>query len=110
MKKQEIEEIFERGAKQPLNFQWLGEETRRGVRKKLKNYDLRFDGNDEFWIFKNNSPLWRSSDYFPKETVKVWNWLTTDTLTESKLEKLQKANIDISGIEKIIKAYKNNTC
>jgi hypothetical protein len=53
------------------------------------SYTLVFDNNDEFWILKNDNPIWRSSDFHVDETVKEWNTMLSgpDKINKKEIDK-----------------------
>lgn len=56
------------------------------------DFELVFDGNDEFWILNVGHPLWRSEDTLYEDTVNKWNEyaLPEDRLTVEMLKELDQ--------------------
>lgn len=59
---------------------------KKNVLKKKDDWELVFDGNDEYWVFYKGEPKWRSSDTHKAEAAAVWNHYTGDTLKPDDIE------------------------
>ena len=88
--------------------------------KSSGSFDLIYDGNDEFWILKDDVPIWNSQDLLKDDTVEAWNekvpgdkitydWLDNKMRNLDNMPRYEMMEFNSEVAEEILKVAKDLT-